>query len=119
MAHYLVRAYPDHTKLPALKDLIQDGEVAKLEPYGQELDQALRRARLDPNTGQAVWEEEDHCIPPLKAEREEVLDTFFEDYELEEVDPGAGWAEIEALPSLWWDPIEAAETNVKPDMAED
>lgn len=101
MTHYLVTAYPDHTRLLDLHEELQDGEVAELSPFGQELDQALRRARLDPFSGKALWEEEDHCTPPLAAEREAVLDRYFEGIEVEEVEPGEGWAEIEELPSLW------------------
>lgn len=101
MTHYLVRAYPDHDRLPELIDRLQDGQVRELEPFGRELDRALRRARIDPESGQAVWEEEDHCSPPLAMEREAVLEAHFDEIEVEEVEPGEGWARIEALPSLW------------------
>lgn len=107
MTHYLVRARPDHEALPDLREQLVEGEVEALDPFGRELDQALRRARLDPRTGEAVWEEEDHCTPPLAMERDAVLDAYFDGIEVEEVDPGEGWEAIEALPSLWWDPIEA------------
>lgn len=117
MAHYLVRAYPDHAALPALREKLLDEEVLRLDPFGAELQQALERARLDPRTGEAVWEEEDHCSPPLRMEREAVLDDYFDEIEVDEVDPGEGWERIEDLPSLWWDPAEAEER--KPDPAQD
>ncbi len=101
MTHYLVRAYPDHGTLPDLIDRLQSGQIAEMRPFGQELDRCLRRARLDPETGQAVWEEEDHCTPPLAMEKRSVLDDHFDEIEVEEVDPGAGWDQIEDLPSLW------------------
>jgi hypothetical protein len=99
MAHYLVRAYPDHAKLPDLRKLLLDAEVAKLDPFGEELQEALERARLEPTTGQAVWEEEDHCSPPLAMEKGTVLDEFFDDVEVEEVDEGEGWAEKQTATS--------------------
>ncbi len=108
MAHYLVRAQPDHDKLPGLREKIQDGTIERLDPFGAELDQALRRARLDPRNGQAIWEEEDHCTPPLKEERAAVLDHHFDDITVEEIQPGEGWERIENLPSLWWTPINDA-----------
>lgn len=116
MTHYLVRARPDHDALPELRDQLLEGEVQALDPFGRELDQALRRARLDPTDGKAVWEEEDHCTPPLRMEREAVLDAFFEEIEVEEVNPGDGWERIEGLPSLWWDPLEADEQGSTPGL---
>lgn len=101
MAYYLVRAYPDHDTLPDLIDRLQSGEVAEMSPFGQELDACLRRARVDPTTGQAVWEEEDHCSPPLAMEKEALLDAYFDEIEVEPVDQGEGWEQIEDLPSLW------------------
>jgi hypothetical protein len=116
MAHYLVTAYPDHARLPDLREKLLEGEVEALDPFGPELDQALRRARLDPSTGKATWEEEDHCSPPLATEREALLDDHFDEIQVEEVEPGEGWDEIEALPSLWWDPAEAGERDVQPEL---
>jgi hypothetical protein len=51
----------------------------------------------------AVWEEEDYCSPPLAQEREAVLDAYFDQIEVEEVDEGQGWERIESLPSLFKD----------------
>lgn len=104
MAHYIVRAQPDHDRLPELREKLQSGDVERLEPFGSELDQALRRARLDPEDGHAVWEEEDHCSPPLKEERAAVLEDYFDGITVEEVQEGEGWDRIDELPSLWWTP---------------
>lgn len=109
MAHYLVAADPDHDALPELRERLLEGEIEELEPFGSELQDCLERARLDPRTGRAVWEEEDFCSPPLAMEREAVLDAHFDGIEVEEVEPGEGWAAIDDLPSLWWDPAEAGE----------
>ncbi len=114
MAHYLVRARPDHDRLPELREKLLEGSVEELDPFGAELDQALRRARLDPRDGHAVWEEEDHCSPPLAMEREKVLDAYFDEITVEEVDPGDGWDEIEQLPSLWWDAQQADPREPEP-----
>ncbi len=40
--------------------------------------------------GRAVWEEEDYCSPPLDQERTAVLDEYFDDIEVERVEPGEG-----------------------------
>lgn len=101
MAHYLVRAEPVREALPDLREELEEGEVEGLSPFGPELDRCLREARWDPHAEEAVWEEEDHCSPPLRMEREAVLDRFFEDIRVEGVDAGDGWGRIDGLPSLW------------------
>lgn len=106
MAHYLVRAEPVREALPELRAELEAGDVEALSPFGPELDHALREARWDADAGEAVWEEEDHCTPPLAAEREAVLDAHFDEIEVEQVEPGEGWERIEELPSMWWDSIE-------------
>lgn len=102
MTHYLVRAYPDHERLPDLLDKLHRGRIQELEPFGRHLDEALRGAKIDPEDGRALWEEEDHCSPPLAMERQAVLDEHFDEIEVEPVDPGEGWDRIEDLPSLWF-----------------
>jgi hypothetical protein len=52
----------------------------------------------EPKTGQWVWEELDYCSPPLKQEREQVLDTYFDLEEIEPVSKEEGWQSISALP---------------------
>jgi len=79
-----------------------------MDPFGRAMTMSLRRARRDPETGEAVWVEEDYCSPPLAMEREAVLDDYFEEIRVvhEDVDEAEGWAEIEDLPLLW-DRVEA------------
>ncbi|GKZ16026.1 hypothetical protein [Haladaptatus sp. T7] len=63
---------------------------------------SLNNVRLDPETGEAVWVEEDYCSPPLAMERE-VLDQYFTDLVIAEEDmtETEGWGRIEKYPLLW------------------
>ncbi|MEF8830890.1 MAG: hypothetical protein V5A23_05060 [Halobacteriales archaeon] len=103
MANRFVRARPVVDRLPDLRERLDDGEIAAMDPFGESLTGALDAARFDPETGEAVWVEEDYCTPPLAMEREAVLDDYFEDVTVVEsdVDPSEGWARIEGLPRLW------------------
>ncbi len=100
MAHYLVRAKPMDEKLVALKAMIDAGEIKPMRPFGNTLHHSLAHARLASN-GEAVWEEEDYCSPPLRMERAAVLDAFFTELRVEKVRAGEGWERIENLSSLW------------------
>lgn len=100
MAHYLVSARPRTDRLDDLRRSLVDGAFRSLEPFGPELTRALKRARRTPS-GRAVWEEEDHCSPPLAQEWEAVLDDHFEELRVTEVEPGEGWATIRELPALF------------------
>lgn len=107
MAHYLVRGAIKSGHRNALRERLNTGEVAEHEPFGEELASSLEDARWDPGRGEVVWEEEDYCTPPLRQEREAVLDTHFTDLEVEELEePGRGWARIQELPSFWEVPME-------------
>jgi hypothetical protein len=99
MAHYLVRAEPKEEKLPELRAELDRDAFIGLRPFGRALSRGLNGARVDNAT--AVWEEEDYCSPPLAQEREAVLDAYFDQIEVEEVDEGQGWERIESLPSLF------------------
>lgn len=103
MAYRFVRARPKRDRLPELRDRLDSGEIRDMDPFGEAMTSALDRARLHPETGEAVWVEEDYCSPPLAMEREEVLDDYFEDITIveEDVDEEHGWKRIEALPRLW------------------
>ncbi|MDT7883896.1 MAG: hypothetical protein RQ891_03435 [Thermoflexus sp.] len=101
MAHYLVRARLRPALAEELHERLRRGEFRRLRPFGEALTFSLENARLDPATGEAVWEEEDYCSPPLAMEREAVLDRYFEDLRVERVTEGEGWRRIAALPSLW------------------
>lgn len=105
MAYYLVRARLKDDRQDDLFARLQRGEFEPLQPFGRALSGSLKGARLDDATGEAVWEEEDYCTPPLAQERAAVLDTYFDDLRVERVPQGDGWRRIDGLPSLW----EAAE----------
>jgi hypothetical protein len=98
MAHYLVRAIPP-ADLSELRALLDSGAVERMQPFGSELQHALENARVA-HDGQAVWEENCYCSPPLKQERA-VLDRFFTGLTTEIINRGEGWAQIENLPPLW------------------
>jgi len=102
MAHRFVRATPLTDRMPELRDRLDDGDIRGMEPFGRAMTASLDRARFDPDTGEAVWVEEDYCSPPLAMERE-VLDDYFETVTVvdADVDEAAGWARIEDLPRLW------------------
>lgn len=99
MAHYLVRARPKTDRLPRLASLLAGNAFINLRPFGPALTHSLANARLD-RDGLAVWEEEDYCSPPLAEERAAVLDEFFDQIEVERVQPGQGWDCISGLPLL-------------------
>lgn len=101
MSYYLVRADPQSDQLSELHNRLTDGEFEPMQPFGRALTVALRGARFDSDTGDAVWEEEDYCSPPLAQERDAVLDDYFDGITVERVEWGEGWNQIEALPSLW------------------
>ena len=101
MAFYLVRARPYPERLAELRGQLESGAFRKLRPFGKALTASLEGARRDPETGEAVWEEEDYCSPPLAMEREAVLDRYFSNLAVKPVNPGEGWASIAHLPSLW------------------
>ena len=108
MAYRSVRARPDPDRLGELRDRVESAEIAEMDPFGRAMTESLRRARRDPETGEAVRVEEDYCTPPLATEREAVFEEYFAGITVvdEDVDEAEGWAGIEDLPSLW-DRIEA------------
>jgi hypothetical protein len=100
MAHYLVRARADDSRMTELRLRLDNGEIGKMSPFGQALHYSLINARIDP-LGWAVWEEEDYCTPPLAQERAAVLDMYFSNLRAEPVPPGQGWQNIQKLPGFW------------------
>jgi hypothetical protein len=102
MAYRFVRAHPKRDRLPELYDRLDDGEIADMEPFGNAMTTALQDARFDPETGEAVWIEEDYCSPPLAMERNKVLDEYFDSLTIvdENVDKTTGWRQINDLPHL-------------------
>ncbi|CAN5867120.1 MAG: hypothetical protein H0W11_15050 [Gemmatimonadetes bacterium] len=101
MAFYLVRARLKPELEEELQARLERGEFESLRPFGPTLSRSLREARRDPATGEAVWEEEDYCRPPLAQEREAVLDRYFDDLRVERVGEDEGWERIAGLPVLW------------------
>lgn len=100
MAYYLVQAQPVEELLTELRQRLDSGEIRVMRPFGQALHYSLENARLK-GDGLAVWEEEDYCVPPLAQERAAILDTYFKELNVERVDKGKGWQQIESLPNLW------------------
>jgi hypothetical protein len=102
MAYRFVRARLIEGRLSALRDRLDSGEIDGMEPFGEAMTRALANAKFDPETGEAVWVEEDYCSPPLAMERT-VLDDYFDDVTVvdADVDEAEGWERIEDLPSLW------------------
>jgi hypothetical protein len=103
MAKRFVRAQPKADRLGELRDRLNSGEIESMEPFGRAMTRALEKARFDPNTGEAVWIEEDYCSPPLAMERAEVLDDYFDEITIveEDIDESAGWQRIDDLLGLW------------------
>lgn len=103
MAFRFVRAQPKRDRISELRERLDSGDIEQLEPFGEAMTNALENARFDPETGDAVWVEEDYCTPPLAMERAEVLDDYFDALTVvdEHVDEAAGWERIDDLPGLW------------------
>jgi len=102
MAHYLVSAIPKTDRLNELRARLSRDEFRELQPFGRALTKSLRGARVRED-GLAVWEEEDYCRPPLAEERAAVLDTYFNDLNVQMVRQGTGWRQISDLPRLFPD----------------
>lgn len=102
MAKRFVRARPGN-HLAELRNRLDSGEIEAMNPFGRAMTRALEKARFDPETGEAVWIEEDYCSPPLAMERAEVLDDYFKEITIVEkdVNEAAGWQKINDLPGLW------------------
>ena len=102
MADYLVRATPIAEKLAELERKHTEKAFEGIEPFGKGMSGSLVRARVE-SDGAAVWEERCYCDPPLKMERAEVLDAYFESIETTAIETGQGWERIGSLPRLFPD----------------
>ena len=100
MAYYLVQARLIEDLRTELRQRLDSGEIRAMKPFGQALQYGLNHARLQEN-GVAIWEEEDYCVPPLAQERAAILDTYFVDLQVENVNQTEGWKRIEPIPLLW------------------
>lgn len=83
-----------------LRKWLDSGEIRAMRPFGQALHTGLENARWQ-SDGVAVWEEEDYCVPPLAQERAAVLDDYFTELEVQPVDKGEGWRQIDSLTVIW------------------
>ena len=99
MAYYLVRAKPKPERLRELRRQLEQNAFVSLRPFGKALTHSLENARSE-SDGTATWEEEDYCSPPLAEERAAVLDTYFDEIKVEQVNAGEGWKQVERLPKL-------------------
>ncbi len=100
MAFYLVEGTPKDERLDELKEKLATEAFVDLRPFGPTITNSLRNARRRPK-GRVVWEEEDHCSPPLAQERDAVLDRYFHSIDVERVAEDEGWAQIRTLPPLF------------------
>ena len=101
MAYYLVRGKPIPEKMDELRKKVSQQAFKDLRPFGTAITHSLEGARWDPETGEAIWEEEDYCSPPLAMERAAVLDRYFTSLTVEKVEMGKGWEKIAWLGSFW------------------
>lgn len=74
---YRVRARLRPGTEAALLARLTDGSVAAQKPDGREIVAAMARAAMDAD-GWVRWTETCYCDPPLRHERETVLDDHFE-----------------------------------------
>ena len=100
MAHYLVTAKPQKDLLPELRNRLKNGEIENMEPFGESLQYSLENAKLKADGG-AVWEEEDYCRPPLAQERAAILDKYFSELQVQRVEEGKGWDQIDDLDGMF------------------
>ena len=99
MAYYLVRAKPKPELLGELSRQLKQNAFVSLRPFGKALTHSLENARSE-SDGTAIWEEEDYCSPPLAEERAAVLDLYFDEINVEPVNDGQGWDQVQTLPRL-------------------
>jgi hypothetical protein len=72
------RAAEFHTRLT-------DGSIAAQRPDGEEIVEAMQRARIAPD-GTVRWTETCYCPTPLAHERATVLDRYFTDIQTKVID---------------------------------
>ncbi len=75
---------------------LSDGTIAAQRPDGMEIVASMRRARVAED-GTARWTELCYCSPPLRHERETVLDRYFAGIETE---PVGAHARFEGTPLM-------------------
>lgn len=100
MAFYLVQAKLKKDRINELENKLIKDEFKHLQPFGKALTYSLANARLNQN-GLITWEEEDYCNPPLAEEKAAVLNQYFTNITLQNVQKGEGWKTINNLPKLF------------------
>jgi hypothetical protein len=100
MTIYVVKAKPKKDLLADLKQEMISGKISRLRPFGEELHRGLENARIF--EGHVYWVEEDYCSPPLAMERRSVLDRYFDNIAVEQVESDEErWNRIKNRPMLW------------------
>jgi len=99
MAYYLITAEALENKLSEFKRRLEQNDFLYLQPFGRALTESLKNAKIKDNF--IYWEEEDYCSPPLKEEKEQVLNKYFRILNILPVNKGEGWKEIKALKNLF------------------
>jgi hypothetical protein len=100
MTIYVVKAKPREEIIADLRQELSSGKISRLRPFGEELHHGLENARMF--DGYVYWVEEDYCSPPLAMERRSVLDRYFDDIIVEQVESDEeGWNRIKDRPMLW------------------
>ena len=100
MTIYVVKAKPKKDLMADLRQEIISGKISRLKPFGKELHHSLENARIFEEY--AYWVEEDYCSPPLAMERRTVLDRYFDNITVEQVESDEeGWNRIKSRPMFW------------------
>ena len=102
MAYYLVEADLKDNLKDELKQKLINNEFKHLNPFGKALTYSLENVKKN-DKGKILWEEEDYCSPPLKEEKEAVLNKYFENIKVKKVNKSAGQEKIKNLPELFKD----------------
>jgi hypothetical protein len=100
MAYYLVTAKPKKNLLQELELNLKNDKYIYLKPFGKALTHGLKNARKKDDK-YLVWEEEDYCTPPLREEREAVLDKYFSEINVEKVSEAEAWEKRKDLPKAF------------------
>ncbi|MDQ3968865.1 MAG: hypothetical protein M3275_10785 [Thermoproteota archaeon] len=100
MIIHVVKAKPKQELMADLSQELSSGKISRLRPFGEELHHSLENTRIF--EGYAYWVEEDYCSPPLAMERRSVLDRYFDDITVEQVESDEeGWNRIKDRPMFW------------------
>lgn len=102
MTLYIVRAKPK-SQLSELRKEMDSGKISNLKPFGKSLQRGLENARMDKETGYAMWVEERLLLSTVdNGTRESVLDRYFDDITVDRVKfEREGRDRISNKPYLW------------------